>query len=454
MEQIKTKFTEYQSRITSWFAVHQILSLFLVFVGIYLAFDIEILWQPFIWSEDTIFLNESLVLGFPSIFNRHAAYLEILSRLSGYISILIGRLTNSYWNVTFMMRAISTLLGAYYIAYFWIEDFDWVLPGRKNRFFVSVLMLIWVCNFYNMMYNITSLHWIGEVYVFLIGLNLIKGRYPKCLDLILLVLTMLNSPEGCIIAAPAVLMTLSHVVKKEKDWKSIMFALLTSACAILQIVMLLTGEYALYDKVEELDFGWHLFFMTTNLFGFMIECPMFLFGNQVTFFAPNPILLLMGGIFWYQIKRLKSKELVSKLIFSYVLLFLFCHYVMVSYKYPIRISQSKDYWEHASVACMMIVFISSTKWDWKNLIKKRTIQILFVFVLCGQIAGIGKIHNPWDKYHIIGKDYYRYDYALIGMDRLNAVLDRVDFSSKNYERVSLYRDWCAMVPVAEEGGES
>lgn len=450
MEHLKKKINQCSNCLYLFLSEHKIVSGFLAFIAIYVAFDIEILWQPFIWSEDTYFVNHAYLYGIRSLLFRHAAYLEIISRIAGNLAIGVGWLTNSYWNVTFVMRVIAITLGAYYLSYFWIEDFDWVLKGRKKRFFVSFLMLVWICNFYNMMYNVTSLHWMGEVYIFLIGLNMLKDRYPRPWDIVLMILTMLNSPEACIIAAPCVILALIKIKNHQCNKKIFFFAAITSICAITQIILLLTGEEAVNEIITELSPLWHAFFSITELIGFCIEVPVYIFGNQVIFALPNIVLIVIGILIWKKLFQLQKSGTIETSVFIYTAMFLFFHYVLVSYKYPARISQSKDYWEQAAAVCMIFILISSIKIDWVHFIKTKRLGLIILCILLSEFSGIGKIHNPDDDYRAIGEDYYRYDYSILGMDRLEETFDRVDFHSNTYEPVHLYRSWHAYVPVKDK----
>lgn len=62
----------------------------LLFLIIYISFSTEVLFRPFVFAEDTLFLNDALVYGYKSLLFRHAGYLEIFSRIIGNISIVAG----------------------------------------------------------------------------------------------------------------------------------------------------------------------------------------------------------------------------------------------------------------------------------------------------------------------------------------------------------------------------
>ena len=64
--------------------------IWLFFLVIYVSFSTEVLWRPFIFAEDTIFLNNALTDGIKSLIYRHAGYLEVVSRLVANVSIMTG----------------------------------------------------------------------------------------------------------------------------------------------------------------------------------------------------------------------------------------------------------------------------------------------------------------------------------------------------------------------------
>ena len=81
--------------------------MWLLFVLLYVSFSTEVLWRPFIFAEDTIFLNNALTDGFKSLLYRHAEYWEMISRLTANIAIFLGRGANSYLVTTFVMKAAA-----------------------------------------------------------------------------------------------------------------------------------------------------------------------------------------------------------------------------------------------------------------------------------------------------------------------------------------------------------
>lgn len=446
---MKEKINNICSKTRKFFSEKETLSLFLLFMLFYVILDIRIIKEPFIWSEDTIFLNEALTDGIRSLFYRHNAYLELISRTSGILAIMAGRIFNDYQIVTFIMKTIAILLACYYVSYFWISDFDWVMRDRRYRFVVSLLMLLWICNYLNMMYNVTSIHWFGEIYIFLIGLNMLHGNYPKRFDLALMIFTMLNSPEACIIAAPCVILLFISMRNKTVMPRRIGYACLTSACAFIQLFCLATGEKAVGSAVSDLTIGWHLFFSVTEWFGFMAELPAYLFGCQFVSFIPHVLRIAIGIFIWKQLWNCYKEQRIPKDVLFYVISFIGFHYLLVAYKYPVRISQSPVTWELSSSICMLIILLTFIKEkDWKKDKKYSLIATIFALVIVSQISGVGKIHNPDDLYHIDeAGNYISYDYTALGMDRLKEVFDRVDFSSNEYEYVNLYRFWNAQVPV-------
>ena len=74
----------------------------LLFLIIYISFSTEVLFRPFVFAEDTLFLNDALVYGYKSLLFRHAGYLEIFSRIIGNISIVAGGYLIIIWFLLFV----------------------------------------------------------------------------------------------------------------------------------------------------------------------------------------------------------------------------------------------------------------------------------------------------------------------------------------------------------------
>ena len=101
--------------------------LWLLFVILYVSFSTEVLWRPFIFAEDTVFLNNALTDGFRSLFYRHAEYWEIISRLSANLAIFLGSAANSYLVTACVMKTAASSMFSDYSGYCAAADFSWLV---------------------------------------------------------------------------------------------------------------------------------------------------------------------------------------------------------------------------------------------------------------------------------------------------------------------------------------
>ena len=73
--------------------------------------------------------------------------------------------------------------------------------------------------------------------------------------------------------------------------------------------------------------------------------------------------------------------------------------------------------------------------------------LLAACVFASQVTGIGKIHNPDDVKRAFGRDYFRYDYSILGIPELEDACKKADFNSDSYETITLYRGWNIIIPT-------
>ena len=429
--------------IKSWIIRNENKFLFIFFVLLYISFSFEVVLRPFVFAEDTIFLNEALEYGIKTLTLRHAGYLEVISRLTGLISISIGKITNSYWCVTASMRLISTVLGAYYLSYFYLEDFSWLIDNKYVRFVISFLMLIWMCNFYNLMYNITCMHWYEAVFVFLVGLNLIKGKLPRLGDCILCVLGCLDAPESCAIVLAFLIFTI--IYGKYKNMKRYhyvtMFLMIVSS--VLQLCCLkMSGKEGALGNLFTIETWISLAKRTLPL---VLEAPCFILGNSVVVLIPFYVRILLGAVLWFAVYIVLRKILFGKQIYIYTICFEFVHFFILAVKYNL-LRSTRNYWGFSTSATVIatVFFISMYLLFIKLLKNNKEIRVLIpliaaIFVV-GEVGGVGKIDG-------IGTHYKHYDYEMLGMSAISEIEDRVDFSSDKHEIVTLYAGWELNIPV-------
>lgn len=415
--------------------------LFILFLLIYISFSFEVIIKPFIFAEDTIFLNDALDNGLKSIFFRHAGYLEVISRLTGISSIMIGKLTNSYWIVTAGMRSISIFLGAYYLSYFFLEDFSWVIKKRFFRFCVSVCLLIWMGNFYNLYYNITCIHWYEVVYVFFVGLNMLYGKGPKIKDCILVILGCLDAPESCLIVIP-LLIFITFYWKKGKvriyHWITLFSSLL---CSLIQVYLLKNSESS--GQLGGVLSIHTIVILCKQTIRLVAEAPCFILSNNIVTLLPTVLRISIGIVIWITLFLIMKKREFALNIFFYTLFFISAHFAICSVKYDLT-ERDRNYWEFSSsatIATFLCIVVLS--WTYQDLKNKTYVYIIPVFLV---LIGVSEI-NTAAKIDGLGEHYKTYDYEMLGMDLISNIENKVDFSSTEFENISLYAGWNLKVPV-------
>lgn len=304
--------------------------MWLLFVILYVSFSTEVLWRPFIFAEDTLFLNHALNDGFKSLFYRHAEYWEMISRLSGNLAVFLGRGANSYLVTAFVMKAIAIAIFSYYILYFAIADFSWLVKERWKRFLISFIVLIWFGNFFNSFYNVTNIHWAGEFFLFIVGLNLVfNKKFPRVFCTVICLLTCMNSPEACLVLIPFAIYVLSGIIDKNIRPREVVVYLLVFAAAVLQFyVIKLSGNGS---KVT--DAGVILSALPKSLVS-IVTSACYVLGNETMSYLSTAWRLITGCLFWLFIiySYIKFRRTKGVLFLMYVSAFLFMHYMIIHIK--------------------------------------------------------------------------------------------------------------------------
>ena len=419
--------------------------LWLLFVILYVSFSTEVLWRPFIFAEDTVFLNNALTDGFRSLFYRHAEYWEIISRLSANLAIFLGSAANSYLVTAFVMKTAAIAMFSYYIVYFAAADFSWLVKERWKRFAISLIVLIWFGNFFNLYYSITSLHWAGEFFLFLVGLNLVfNKKFPGIFCLIICLLTCMNSPEACMVSIPFAIYIMNRAMERSISVSEILGFLLVVAAAFLQLCAVMQSG----NSSNVTDAGNILSALPKSLFS-VTTSGAYVLGNETMSYLNPAFVLMSGGLIWFFIifSYMKIGRAKGMLFLLYVLAFLFMHYMIIHIK-PLNARHfNYDYWVHSCPGAVLAWSFFCAAVNMKSVVctdPARQIFLLFcAVILLTEVSHAGKIDG-------LDEHYKTYDYDMLGMGLIEDAEPAVDFSSRRCMVLKLYAGWRLFVPVRNE----
>ena len=416
--------------------------IWLVFLILYVSFSIDVLWRPFVFAEDTIFLNNALTDGFKSIIYRHAEYLEIISRLSANTAILFGKLANSYLVTAFVMKTFAIGIMGYYISYFALADFSWLVNKKLYRFVICFFFLAWFGNFVNSYYNITNIHWAGEFFVFLVGLNLLfNNKFPGVFCLIICVLTCLQSPEATLLIIPFALYILNRIRDKKIRWSEMLAYLVVFTAVFLQFFVVKksgTGSGAFNPAVIMVA-------VPKSLIA-VLSAASYVLGNEIRSFLSPGLKLTAGCLVWLfivfsYIKLFRKKGIW---IVTYSLIFLFFHYMMVYVKLCAKglgdFIIPEDNWVNSSPAAVCVLLLFGAVLNINSIFMrglcKQILVLLLMPILISEVSHTGKIGG-----------LFKYDYDVLGMKLIEDANQSVDFNSSKYETLHLYSGFQLLIPV-------
>jgi len=412
----------------------------LLFIIIYVSFSPEVLWRPFIFAEDTVFLNNALTDGFKSLFYRHAEYWEIISRLAGNIAIFLGRGANSYLVATFFMKAVAISFTAYYIIYFTIADFSWLVRDRCLRFVISFILLVWFGNFINSYYNVTNIHWAGEFFLFLVGMNLVfHNKFPSKFCMIICLLTCLNSPEACLVLIPFALYILNRIMDRKIRLSEMAAYLLVFAATSMQFyVVKNSGNGANVTNLSIISSA------VAKSSVAALSASSYVLSNEIRSYLSYGQILLSGSLIWIFIvfSYIKIGGTKWGLFVLYALIFLFLHYMTVYIKYSFI--WGPDTWVNSSPGAVAALFFFCATVYINSIFKgetvKRIILVFLAVILISQVSHAARMDG-------LGQHYKRYDYDMLGMKLIEETNKTVDFNSRTYKTLTLYANWNLLIPV-------
>ena len=163
-----------------------------------------------------------------------------------------------------------------------------------DPFLISFIVLIWFGNFFNSFYNVTYIHWAGEFFLFLVGLNLVfNKKFPGMFCTVICLLTCMNSPEACLVLIPFAIYVLRGIMDKDIRPREVFVYLLVFSAAVLQFyVIKLSGNGS---KVT--DAGVILSALPKSLVS-IVTSACYVLGNETMSYLSTAWRLIAGCLFW------------------------------------------------------------------------------------------------------------------------------------------------------------
>ena len=190
---------------------------FLSILLVYIIIGKELVLTVFLWAEDgNIFLQQAIDSGWSSIFTIYAGYQHLLPRLVTLFAFSIGSLFNNLVLVASIMKWSTILLSVLFLWYFTTDDFEWLIKSRWARLATVACVPIIMTTFSETYCNITNIQWWGGIFIFIVGLNLIRGKFPPLWACIFLFLISLSTPYSPVI----VLLLIVYLVQRIRNLQS------------------------------------------------------------------------------------------------------------------------------------------------------------------------------------------------------------------------------------------
>ncbi len=423
--------------------------MFLINFGIMIAFNPKILSSYYLFAEDgEVFINGFLNKGLSSLFITYGGYFNFLSRIFAAISVTFARIFNSVAVLTMSQKLLSMIFSSFVCTYFVSDTFKSIIKSRTKRIAISLVSLVLISNFAWLFYNGVSIHWWCGILIFLISLNILNGELPSYKILPILLISILSSPSGLIIA-----FALGYYLLKKIDFKKslkhnfekyskseiIKILLLILALAVQSYAILfLTDVNTIVKPQLTIDRIGNLLYYSYLL---SISSVNFLFGSLGYLRLANVGLnTIFGILLWISILYFAERNGKLK-YFLFGLGSIFFLYFMINYKnddfvtyYQEMISTSYQIWYHALPAIIAFftfcICITSNS-DFKTPVVQYAI-LLFVL-----ISTITCVNHP----------------ELNTAKQLEKVSKYVDYSSKQYAYIKISPDflnWYVTVPVKKE----
>lgn len=186
--------------------------------------------QPYLWAEDaTIFFTRAINYGIGSVVVPYAGYFHFIPQ---FLAVSIYSLC-SIVNIIPILPQLSyfsaVIIETLIFLYFIVGDFDFVLPNKLMRLFVSIVTIFMIpANTFEVWYTITNLQWWFEILLFFIGLQFAfnASHNISVAKLVIVLCIGLSTPAivlllGVILIVCAYKIARHQLVKKELVYLSV-----------------------------------------------------------------------------------------------------------------------------------------------------------------------------------------------------------------------------------------
>lgn len=411
--------------------------------------NINIIKRPYLFAEDgKIFLNQYMEFGFSSLFKTYGGYFNLMSRLFAVISVSLAKIFNSVYVLANSQKTLSMLFSAFVCCYFVSDTFEEIIKSRKVRMIIAFIGLILISNFSWLLYNGVSIHWWCGVLLFLVSLNILNNKLPSYKIMPILVICILSSPSGLIIA-----FSLLYYIIKKISWshpfknllinyskdEMIKIAILVISLAIQSYAILFITDV---DTISS-------FSMTLSRFKSLlyysylltVSSINFIFGTNTYLSLSNVSLSTIVGLgLWLLVIYSADRHNKVKYVF-FCLGSIFFLYFMINFKkedfigyYHEMISTSYQVWYHSLPAFIAFYAVAI------SLYKENKLQInYFYYSICFIV-----LVSLW---HTVNHPEYETTLELANM------ANYVDYKSNKYAYVHIspdFLDWYVTIPVSED----
>lgn len=412
----------------------------------------EIIYEPYIHGEDgAVFVADSLKYGIGSLKIPFGGYLYVMPRLFSLIGLFFGKSFGSVLVLANVMKILSTLFMAFVPTYFCSDSFSNLIKSRKARLVSSMLVIINIAAFINILYNSVSTHWWSGILALLCSFQFFNKKAPSYAILPFLLLSIVSSASSMVVGFSVVYYIISkinfkHIIESFKnnftkhDYIKLSLIVLFLAMQAYTILFVsgvtdessFVGSFSLVSLIDS----------TVRL---VLNAGNYIFGIDITFrLYPNGMNYIIGSIVWIILLIVAIRTKKVKLFFA-VLLEITALYVICTYKrvsafgdgYQLLIGEYRGrLWYNVPTSSLMIILGLILLYNLLKSFKKFNTIFNIMFYTIIIILGI--------RY---GKCVGKPDFTKC--DNLRMIEKYVDFNSRKYAIITT-SDWYVPVPVNDE----
>ena len=321
----------------------------------------------YLFAEDAgVFINDYLHEGF-NILKPFGGYLVVVARLIAIFVVSIGKLFNDFNVLAFTMKGCNILFSTLVLYYFTTDRFDFLIKNRKHRVLLMSMLLVAACQYVDIIFCTIGTHWWGGLLVFFAALELLHNQLPSKWVILPLVLCILSSPSGLLMAFGVLGFIINYLLAKKDRKQKINFWPIAFIILVV-LVLALQAYFILFrSDVDSISKGlsvkhlaesiWYAcqsaMGVTTQIFGVNVSSSLMTSGIGVA----------VGGVLWlvlayFAMKNKKMKYVILSfvsILFLYVMVFYKVDHGGVSSYYDMIVGPAKHIWYHFMPSIIAII---------------------------------------------------------------------------------------------------